>query len=203
MRSWTEEIFCDLLAIWLVGPAYSLAYIELFDLVKIIYTGPATAKEELEFSVSHPADAFRISEHVRLLTHLTWTHQLISFNTHYTRVLDEVQKASGYVVAGAHPCAARTLEAFLKFAHRIMDLVITLLNPLDSGVSDFATYHAVVEEHLHRGIVPSTVFFDGDRRSPRPITILNAAYKLSLESLDTLISSAWAQDPTSVAVRAD
>jgi hypothetical protein len=203
MRSWTEEIFCDLLAIWLVGPAYSLAYIELFDLVKMIYPGPATAKEELEFSVSHPADAFRINEHVRLLTHLTWSGQLASFNTHYTRVLDEAQKASGYVLAAAHPCAARTLAAFQSFAHRIAEVVIKLLNPLDSGVSDFATYGAVIEEHLHRGIVPSTVFFNGDRRNPRPITILNTAYKLALESLDILISSARDQDPASVRVRAE
>jgi hypothetical protein len=48
MRAWTEEIFCDLFAIWLVGPAYSLAYIELFDLVKIIYVGPAATKEDLD-----------------------------------------------------------------------------------------------------------------------------------------------------------
>jgi hypothetical protein len=203
MRSWTEEIFCDLFAISIVGPAYSLAYIELFDLVKMIYAGPAAAKEELEFSLSHPADAFRISEHVRLLTRLTWHDQLTSFDTHYKRVLEEVQKASGYVLAAHHHCAARTLQAFQSFAYRIMDVVVSLLGPLDSGVADFATYHGVVEEHLHRGIVPSTVFYNGVRVNPTPITILNTAYKVSLDSLDTLISSAWEQDPASVAVRAE
>jgi len=203
MRSWTEEIFCDLFAIWLAGPAYSLAYIELFDLPKMIYAGPAAAKEEFEFSVSHPADAFRIREHVRLLTHLTWSNQLASFNTHYTRVLEEVQKPSVYVLSAAHNCAARTLEAFQGFAHRIMEIVVSVMGPLDSGVADFAAYHEVVEEHLHRGIVPSTVFCKGQRVNPKPITILNTAYKLSLESLDTLIQGAWEQDATSVAVRAE
>jgi hypothetical protein len=203
MRSWTEEIFCDLFAIWVVGPAYSLAYIELFDLLKMIYAGPAVGKEELEFSVSHPADAFRISEHIHLLTHLNWSSQLASFNTHYTRVFEEVQKPSAYVFVAAHQCAGRTLEAFRIFAHRIRDVVVSLLDPLDSGVADFATYHTAVAEHLHRGIVPSTVFCNGLRVNPKPITILNTAYKLSLESLDTLILSAWEQDPTSVAVRAE
>lgn len=156
----------------------------------------------LEFSISHPADSFRVKQHVRLLKHLKWSNQLASFNTHYTRVLDEVEKPSVYVVASANPHAARTLEAFLSFADKIFDAVVSLLQPIDSGVIDFETYHTVIEDHLHRGIVPSTVFHNSLRSNPKPVTILNTAYKLSLESLDTLILNAWDQDPNSVAVRA-
>jgi hypothetical protein len=203
MHSWTEEIFCDLFAIWLVGPAHSLAYIELFDLLKMIYAGPTVTKEELVFSVSHPADSFRISQHVRLLKHLKWSDQLASFKTHYTRVLEEVQKASGYILASPNPNAKYTLEAFLNFADNIMDSIAPLLQGIDPCVTDFETYHTVIEAHLHRGVVPSTVFHNASRLNPKPITILNAAYKLSLESLDTLILNAWNQDPNSVAVRAD
>jgi hypothetical protein len=203
MRSWSEEIFCDLFAIWIVGPAYSLAYIELFDLLKIIYIGPVVGKEELQFNVSHPADSFRLNEHVRLLQHLNWSHHLASFSTHYTRVLDEVQKATGYTVASAHHCAARTLDAFRNFAPRIMVELVSLLGPLDSGVTDFANYQKSIQDHLQRGIVPSTVYRDGLRVIPKPITILNAAYKLALESLDALILSAKDQDPKSIAVRAE
>lgn len=31
LLSWSEELFCDLFAIWLVGPCYALAYVELLD----------------------------------------------------------------------------------------------------------------------------------------------------------------------------
>jgi hypothetical protein len=36
LASWAEELFCDLFAIWLIGPCYAFTYIELFGLTTIL-----------------------------------------------------------------------------------------------------------------------------------------------------------------------
>jgi hypothetical protein len=33
---WSKELFCDLFAVYLVGPSYTIAYIELFDLLNLL-----------------------------------------------------------------------------------------------------------------------------------------------------------------------
>jgi hypothetical protein len=70
---WCEEIYCDLFALWLIGPCFSFSFIELFALSRLASgtgrtgdTLPPIASEA-SFKDSHPATAFRIGEHVRFL----------------------------------------------------------------------------------------------------------------------------------------
>lgn len=35
LAKWAEELFCDLFATYLIGPSYSFAYVELFDVAKV------------------------------------------------------------------------------------------------------------------------------------------------------------------------
>jgi len=70
---WCQEIYCDLFALWLIGPCFSFSFIELFGLSRFSPsvtaagdTLPPIAKAA-DFADSHPAMAFRIGEHVRFL----------------------------------------------------------------------------------------------------------------------------------------
>src|SRR6266404_5456135 len=50
IRYWTYEIFCDLFAIRLIGPAFSFAALEFFNLL-----GVMSKSDCVTFSESHPA----------------------------------------------------------------------------------------------------------------------------------------------------
>jgi len=204
IASWAEEVFCDLFAIWMAGPAYAFAYIELFDLMRMVYSGPAITNDELQFSFSHPADAFRLSQQVSLLNTLGWWGKVQTFQTHYVRVLIHVSALpnSEYAFDRRSPLAEKTLETFLNISPVVAGLVAAAVeNTLDTGKDDFVRLHGFVEGALHHGIVPSTVVVNSQPCHPSATTILNSAYKVCLESLDILIDRIHGQDKLSVAVR--
>src|SRR5271157_4183381 len=92
LLNWTEEIFCDFVAIWMVGPCFSLAYIELLDLSVGLYPSSqpskAYAKSPL-FTDSHPARLFRLREHHRALKALGWWPEVAQYRSHYVKLLEQ------------------------------------------------------------------------------------------------------------------
>jgi hypothetical protein len=67
LQNWVQEVFCDLFAIRLVGPAFTFASIELFGLLGLI-----DSTTQIRFGSSHPAPACRFSEHLRQLQDDGW-----------------------------------------------------------------------------------------------------------------------------------
>ena len=67
LKYWSEEIYCDRFAIGLIGPAYSFAYIELFDMI-----GTSDTDDVVEFYDTHLADACRFKEHSDQLRQGDW-----------------------------------------------------------------------------------------------------------------------------------
>jgi hypothetical protein len=57
-----------------------------------------------------------------------------------------------------------------------------------SGVEEFGLLHDKVEQYLHHGLVPSTIIQEGIEVHPGFTTIVNAAYRVYLESLDELLA---------------
>ena len=51
LQSWAQEMFCDLFATWMIGPAYSYAYIEFFDLPRILSPDGEALTLECQFNV--------------------------------------------------------------------------------------------------------------------------------------------------------
>jgi hypothetical protein len=199
LRAWVEEIFCDLCAIALVGPVYSLAYIELFDLPRIIGNSLVYAT----FYETHPADIFRLSQHMRMFRRLGWDAFVTTLNSHYARVFDTVQNISAttYTLASSQPKGLRdqTLQAFLNIANSIHDAVDRITKDLYNPSGTFASLGPRVEEYLNQGVVPSTLVTPGGVEYPDPVTILNAAFKFKLESLQSLIATVAGEDPLAVA----
>ena len=64
---WAEERFCDLFALWVSGPAYSFASMELLSLLGMLGT-----KGAKDFDSEHPPFAFRFSEHYDQLKKHKW-----------------------------------------------------------------------------------------------------------------------------------
>jgi hypothetical protein len=198
ISSWAEEIFCDLFAVGMIGPAYVFAYIELLDLARIP-TDPSTSSHEeyLSFGSSHPADFCRLAQHSAFLRDLGWWPLIAEFKTHYIHVLKQVEmvQSDAYIFHSDMPnLATSALKAFIYLMPDVKDVVVSVLAGLDSGVSAYKKFAPLVQDYLHAGIVPSTVWMaptEEDSLSeflhPDPISVLNTSYKIHLESVDILL----------------
>jgi hypothetical protein len=213
LESWAEEIFCDLFAIWLIGPCYALTYVELFGLTTILDpTEPSGFKVtagSIVFSGSHPADLFRLKRQVLLLQELGWWNKVDTIKSHYVDALRSAAKveASEFEFATAmEDSADETLRAFLSLAPFISNLIAEVMKDsegkrLDCGLDEFKKLGHLIGPYLGRAIVPSTVFDGKDHWYPSTVTLLNASMKFYLESLEKLMSGIEGQKTSIVGHR--
>ena len=202
--AWAEEMFCDLFAVWLIGPCYSFSYVELFGLTTTLDPSQASGFSPIEgslgFSRSHPADFFRIKQQVFLLKELGWWDEVDTIKSHYTDVLRNAasidaspNKSPFEFQTTEQPDGKETLQAFLRLAPTVTDLIKGMMKnsnggELDSGVSGYKKYSRSIGLYLKQSIVPSTVFLDDRHWYPDTVALINASMKFYLESLDDLIN---------------
>jgi hypothetical protein len=199
--AWAEELFCDLFAVWLIGPCYSFSYVELFGLTTTLdptqQSGFSATTGSLIFLRSHPADLFRIKQQVLLLKELGWWEEVDVINSHYTSVLRNAASIDEQLFefqTTEQPHAKETLQAFLNLAPVVTGQIKDVMKDsngakLDSGVSGYKEYSTLVGQYLKQSVVPSTVFKEGHHWYPDTVTLLNASMKFYLESLEDLIDS--------------
>ena len=203
--SWCREIFCDLVAVWLIGPAYVYAYIDIFDLTRIVSPGGVDLKIECEFSDAYPGHAFRIWQQIDLLRKLKWWPHVLKIKSGYSGVLQLIFKLEEDKFTFRHPenqhLAPRALNAFLSICSEVYELVHTVMKDLEPGVEVYERFGEAIRQHLSLGLVPSSIVRDGENLWPDPIATINAAYALQLESLDGLIGNIEGQDANSARTR--
>lgn len=199
LSSWAEEIFCDLFAMWMVGPAYAFAYIEIFDLARLAEAAsmPLAPKEHLEFHPHHPADACRLGQLAGALKRLGWWPHVATFNTHYVNVFNYVESipSVNYNFASERPdLAERSVAAFFRLIPSIESAITSRVNGLEAGAVEYARCAKSIADYLHAGVVPSTILkaIEPENGKPQfdhpdPITVLNVAYKIHLDSIEVLL----------------
>jgi hypothetical protein len=203
LKYWSEEIYCDRFALGLIGPAYSFAYIELFDII-----GTSDTDDVVEFYDTHPGDACRFKEHADQLRNGDWW-SLLDENTR-TSYVDLIKKLAAvpetsYVYDSEEKpeFAKPVLDAFLQLKPKVAALVAdTLGNRLRRfrGTQDREEID-LVRIYLSHGVVPSTLVQDRKERSPDAIALINAAYLFYLESLPELMQKIANQDQNSLTHR--
>ncbi len=197
LLSWAEELFCDLFAIRLVGPCYSFAYVELFGLTTILNptagVGYSLTPESIIFSRSHPADLFRLNQHVALLQGSAgWWKKVEVIESHYVDVLRAAAAIRDstflFPTKEQEPSyASATLAGFFVLAPEVGKIIAEVTHDLDSGISEYERFGDLIEAYLQRAVVPSTVFDGQDHWYPDTVALLNASMKFSLESLKKLM----------------
>ncbi len=85
IENWIQEIFCDLFAIRLVGPAFSFAFIEMLGML-----GFLSQKATLKFNPTHPATACRFAEHFNLLRNDLWWDAIASDDADHKKLLESL-----------------------------------------------------------------------------------------------------------------
>jgi len=197
LLSWAEELFCDLFAIRLVGPCYSFAYVELFGLTTILDpadpSGYSLTPESRIFSESHPADLFRLRQHVALLQGSAgWWKKIEAIKSHYVDVLRAAATIPDttflFPTSEQDPSyASATLLGFFALAPEVEKIITEVAHDLDPGITEYERFGDLIEAYLQRAVVPSTVFNGQDHWHPDTVALLNASMKFSLESLKELM----------------
>ena len=182
---WTEELFCDLFAIRLIGPAFTFALIDFLWLAGLMQGGT-----EKEFNAEHPAPALRLKQHVLQLQRDGWWAGLQATRLQHVRLMQQLSRESDYVfnIDYDPPVQKAVGTAFLSLLKPIRDSVASLTSHirLREHARDFETHRRHIQTCLSNGIVPSATALGSNR--PGPIATINASYLFVLERLPRLMS---------------
>lgn len=203
LKYWSEEIYCDRFAVGLIGPAYSFAYVELFDMIGTSDTG-----DVVEFYDTHPADACRFKEHEDQLRSCGWW-DLLGQNPR-TSYVDLISKLAGvpeaeytYDSEEKTSLADPVLKAFLALKPKIASLVRDTLRDKMRRFRGDADRKEIglVRRYLGYGVVPSTLVSNKEETVPDPVALINGAYLFYLESLSELMKKIAGQSEISLSHR--
>lgn len=203
-----EELFCDSFAIRFIGPCYSFAFIEIFDLGNVIDTAGGIspgATPSFEFSESHPADLYRIKRHAELLSQLGWWNHIDKSSSLHVKVLTKARSLTDdlFTLSLFQPWEKEILSVFFSLIPEIESFCNSILSKLDSGLVEYGELAEPVSKLLLHGVVPSTILDPktGQNRVPGPITVLNAAFLAYLDRLAELMNRIEGQDLDAVTAR--
>jgi hypothetical protein len=172
---WGKELFCDLFAVYLVGPCYTFAYVELFDLPNLLdrsgMVANTKARPPIRFYPFHPSHPFRVKYQADLLKRLDWWPHLRNIDSRSVRVLDSLMAIDDNDFSVADdPSRKLLVEAFFKIIPEISTHLGKIMGSLDPGVHEFGQLRKHVADYLREGIVPSTITIENEQGQSQKIT---------------------------------
>ena len=208
---WAKEIFCDLFAVRLIGPCYSFAYIELFDLTNLLNMNGTlvvgeNAKPPVLMYRAHPSHPFRVKAQAELLKGEGWWDLIKDLDSRQCAVLQALLELNPNAFIEAEDAAGGEGTPFVKALVDIMPQtkkqVGNITNGIDPQLREYSLLWKPIAEYLRNGIVPSTLNVKDSDSSirevhPTPITLLNASYRFYLEGVEELMSRIKGQNVSS------
>jgi len=208
---WGKELFCDLFAVYLIGPCYTFAYIELFDLPNLLdragTVATTKARPPIRFYPFHPSHPFRVKYQADLLKRLDWWPHLRNIDSRSVRVLDSLMALDDNDFTVTEDPGRKTLvEAFFKVIPEISAHLGKIMGGLDPGVHEFGQLRTHVADYLQEGIVPSTIRIEvgnaeSEQAVPSSVALLNCFTCFYLENVEKLMGRVEGQDPNSAETR--
>lgn len=213
---WAKEIFCDTFAIRLVGPCYSFAYVELFDLTNLL-TKEGTlivgedSKPQIESYRAYPSHPLRLKLQSELLRREGWWDVIKDMDSRQTALIGGLLQLDLQAFVDAEEAAGGDRAPFFKALLDVLPNVTAEVGRVTDGIDprlhEYGYLRAPIAEYLGNGIVPSTLnVIDASNHlhqaHPTAITLLNAAYRFYLEGVEGLMSKIAGQSPASVLQRA-
>jgi hypothetical protein len=202
VSSWAQEVFCDLFAIRLIGPALSFSTIEMFSLVGLL-----TPVNSLKFTPTHPAPASRLCQHREQLVEDGWWNEVKTLDCEQKLLMERMAQVptSEYRFYADEVVAARdqrTISAYLRVLPKIRKLVNEIIPPTNSELTAFRRERKDIAECFMHGIVPSRLVRRRKIVPAHPVAVINAAFCFYLSSMSRLIKTLQDQSPDKVKHRA-
>jgi len=184
IENWTQEIFCDLFAIRLVGPAFSLSFIEMLGML-----GFLSRSSSIRFNPTHPAPAFRLAEHVRMLREDSWWDAIVDINPNQKKILEQLAKRPSssyrfYIDEGRQGLQSLVTIFLDVVTPAIRSLVREVTKNAACSAKQFTRDREVVERCLLAGVVPHKP----NSVPLNPVSIINASFFFYLTSISQLIA---------------
>jgi hypothetical protein len=183
IENWTQEIFCDLFAIRLLGPAFSLALVEILGML-----GFLSRSASVRFNPTHPASACRFAEHIRLLEANTWLKAIKDIKPEQMKLLEKLANEPRANYSFYLDDKRRGPDSLM---HAFLDVVVPAIRTLACRVTSkaapvvkrFDRVPRDVEDCLRVGVVPHTT----SSSSHDPVSIINSAFCFYLTSLPKVL----------------
>jgi len=197
LQNWAQEVFCDLFAIRLIGPAFTFASVELFGLLGLM----GNTTRQVKFSDSHPAQACRFSEHLRQLQADDWWDLVKDIPAEHPQLVSNLANRSHtdyqLDLDGGPGADFGLIPAFLDLLPAIRESVRGLTDGVQGKADDFQRFRDHIGKCLEHGVVPSAPLqMDSDNVTvPDPIAVINAAFCFYLSALPKLMGNLEDQDP--------
>jgi len=204
MLRWADEMFADIFAIRVLGPAFHLACLELEQIL------PTDIKRNRNFSGTHPANDFRFKTHAKWLTEGDWDEIIIERTPQVfeqLKVCEKLKFENGDFSINCKPPLEDIqdledklhnwmLQEFKKMVLKVEEELSTKLKNLPKPFYDFNENYKLVTTCLEHGVVPSTVYNEKKQRChPNPTTILNSGFFFYLGGMDTLLEKVKSKGP--------
>jgi hypothetical protein len=185
VQNWTQEIFCDLFAIRLLGPAFSFALVEILSML-----GFLSSKLSVKFNPTHPASACRFAEHVNMLTADSWMEAIKDIKSEQKKLLEAFamipRSRYNFYLDDTTRGPQALVNAFLdSVIPAIRKLVHELTPESNFAVRRFGRVRHDIEECLKVGVVPIMQHSN----SPDPVSLINSAFCFYLTSLPEVITN--------------
>lgn len=202
---WAEEIFCDLFGVMLIGPCYTYAYVEAYDLSGILGPSGNLSEERflegLRFYGTYPSHIFRLQQQSLLLRGLPWWNHLERSPSRFSVLLKAIQGISMETHLRENQSKSVLLRLLEVILPEIKESTGNVFDGVDDGFVSFSELNPVVQSYLAAGVVPSTLNVrtgdgPGDLTTviPSPQVLLNAGIEFYLTRTNDLIRSIRGED---------
>jgi len=180
-----EELFADLVAVKLVGAAYTLSYMELLRLVTDL-----SHDQMKRFFINHPADALRFREQLTVLKKDGWDKHAAQLQQ--WAKLEEIAAINDYLVPLDYQDDPDMAKIWTMLIERFCraEVIETIHATVDSLLEDrenprklYAQHAEDIQECLEHGIVPSNEQSCG---MPHPVAVINGGTLFLLSRMDAL-----------------
>jgi hypothetical protein len=201
VSNWVQEVFCDLFAICLIGPAFSFAFSQLIGASMLIGHPDGEPDDFYRFEWEHPADVARFHTHRKLLEKLGWWEEIQTWSSAPVQVLQKCMKRSRRFTVEVDNILPkkvtqnRLLQCFNEVCDALIDYVPTIVKVRGDDVADFRIQSPIIAQYLQRAIVPSTIIIEGRVVHPRPVVLINAGYQFLLENFTLLMTNIEGEKP--------
>lgn len=205
LRSWTEEVFCDLFAIFLIGPAFSFAFSQLVGASFLIEQPDGQPADFFSFIQTHPSEFSRLQKHQELLNRLGWWEVIKNWKSAFIEVLHRCASGSSLyaveVVLPVNITQSRFLQCYEEICDYLVKYFADMTSNLVPSVQDFEREAAVISKYLRRAIIPSTIVIEGGYKYPTAVVLLNAGFRFFLEDFTLLLNNIRGENADSIETR--
>jgi hypothetical protein len=196
---WAEELFCDFFGIQLVGPAYTGAYMEAYDLYAVLNNDGDPSNQRLpprlDFFEKHPSHIYRLKQQAIFLHESAWWDHLDVFSSRFAgmlRTLIDLKLDSHYESLKF----GELVPALDSIIPEIKQGIGVAFTDVDDGFTEFQRLNPTIQQYLSNGIVPSTLVVrtgnkvgDVEITPVSPFVLLNSGMQFYLTQIDSFIQS--------------